>query len=261
MDKPVHYRLFFRSSLSLERKGKEVLILKTQLVKIDDSTRLALPVLLPLCFGLLIAFFCTAFYVTQLQSLAARLTAVENTLEELTADLELVREVFDEAQKIKDHIERRSKIKSEQRQEIAYALLHCARQKQLNPYLLLAIAETESNFYPQAVGKVGERGLVQVRYATFKLMMKEGDFYHWRDTLEAGANYLVYLLKRFKGNTILALAGYNAGPNRPRDRLLAIGGPYVQKVAANYTRILRNNEQLRTVYGPDLTRAGWAVAA
>ena len=113
----------------------------------------------------------------------------------------------------------------------------CPPEK-LNPYLLLAIAETESSFYPQAVGKVGERGLVQVRYGTFKMMMQEGDFYHWRDTLEAGANYLVYLLNRFKGNTILALAGYNAGPNRTRDRLLEIGRPYVRKVETNYTRIV-----------------------
>lgn len=235
--------------------------MKTQLIKIDDAARFSLPALLPFCLGLLTALFFIAFFVMQLQNLTARLTAVENVLDELTAELELVREVFDEAQKIKDHIERRSKISGEQRQEITYAILHCARQKKLNPYLLLAIAETESSFYPHAVGKVGERGLVQVRYATFKMMMKEGDFTHWRDTLEAGANYLVYLLKRFKGNTILALAGYNAGPNRPRERLLAIGGPYVQKVATNYKRILRNNEHLRTVYSQDLASAGWAAAA
>ncbi|NLY90373.1 MAG: lytic transglycosylase domain-containing protein [Firmicutes bacterium] len=234
--------------------------MKTQLVKIDDSIS-TIPALLPLCLGLLITLFFSVFYIMQFQSLTELLTAVENTLTQLTEELELVREVFDEAQKIKDHIERRSKINSEQGQEITYAILHCARQKRLNPYLLLAIAETESSFHPQAVGKVGERGLIQVRYGTFKMMMKEGDFYHWRDTLEAGANYLVYLLERFKGNTILALAGYNAGPNRPHERLLAIGRPYVQKVATNYTRILRNNEDLRTIYGPDLAGSGWGYTA
>ncbi len=233
--------------------------MKARLVKIDDFTLFSMQALLPLCLGLLIALFFSTYYGMQFQSLAQRLTVVENTLTQLAEDLELVQEVFDEAQKIKDHIDRRSKINSEQGQEIAYAILHCSRQKKLNPYLLLAIAETESSFYPQAVGQVGERGLVQVRYGTFKMMMKEGDFYHWRDTLEAGANYLVYLLERFKGNTILALAGYNAGPNRTRERLLEIGRPYVRKVETNYTRIVQSNEGLRTVYGLDLVDSGWAA--
>lgn len=232
--------------------------MKARPIKIEDFALFSMPALLPLCLGLLITLFFSTFYVMQFQILAQRLTAVENTLTQLAEELELVQEVFDEAEKIKDHIERRSKINSEQVREITYAILHCSRQKKLNPYLLLAIAETESSFYPQAVGKVGERGLVQVRYGTFKMMMKEGDFYHWRDTLEAGANYLVYLLERFKGNTILALAGYNAGPNRTRERLLEIGRPYVRKVEINYTRIVRNNEHLRTVYGPDLAASGWA---
>lgn len=232
--------------------------MKARSIRIDDFALFSMPALLPLCLGLLITLLVSTFYVIQFQNLAGRLTAVENTLTQLTEDLELVREVFDEAQKIKDHIERRSKINREQCQEITYAILHCSRQKKLNPYLLLAIAETESSFYPQAVGRVGERGLVQVRYGTFKMMMKTGDFYHWRDTLEAGANYLVYLLERFKGNTILALAGYNAGPNRPREQLLAIGRPYIRKVETNYTRIVRNNEHLRTVYGQDLAVSGWA---
>ncbi|HHT48676.1 MAG TPA: lytic transglycosylase domain-containing protein [Firmicutes bacterium] len=229
--------------------------MKTRSIKIDDLTLLSLRALLPLYCGLLLSIFFSVFFVSHTEK---RLAAVESTLTQLVADLELVHEVFDEAQKIKDHIDRRSKISSEQVQEVTYAILHCAHQKKLNPYLLLAIAETESSFYPQAVGKVGERGLVQVRYGTFKMMMQEGDFYHWRDTLEAGANYLVYLLNRFKGNTILALAGYNAGPNRTRDRLLEIGRPYVRKVETNYTRIVRNNEYVRTVYGPDLTTSGWA---
>lgn len=215
--------------------------------------------IVPVCLMLLISFFFSIVINNEkrLQILSTRLEMVETTLMEIASDLELVREVFDEAQKIKSHIEQRSKVHPEQCTEVSYALLQCAYAKQLNPYLLLAIAETESSFYPQAVGGVGERGLVQVRYGTFKMMMKTGDFYHWRDTLEAGANYLVYLLNRFKGNTVLALAGYNAGPNRTRERLMEIGSPYVQKVERNYARIVRNHESIASFYGRDLISSGW----
>jgi hypothetical protein len=215
--------------------------------------------IVPICIMLLISLSFSMLINNEkrLDTLAARLATVETTLREIATDLELVREVFDEAQKIKGHIEQRSKVHSEQATEVTYALLQCAYAKQINPYLLLAMAETESSFYPQAVGGVGERGLVQVRYGTFKMMMKTGDFYHWRDTLEAGANYLVYLLKRFNGNTILALAGYNAGPNRTRERLMEIGTPYVRKVERNYARVVRNHESIASFYGRDLISSGW----
>lgn len=243
--------------------------MKERTIKIDDLRMQLISTFLPFCCGLLICLCFFTSYITQnekrLNTLMARMEAVESALTQLTADLEVVHEVFYEAQKIKDHIRQRSKISAEQATEVTYAILHCAHQNKLNPFLLVAIAETESSFYPHAVGGVGERGLVQVRYGTFKMMMKEGDFYHWRDTLQAGANYLVYLLNRFNGNTTLALAGYNAGPNRTRERLIQIGTPYVRKVEANYARIIRNDQYVQMVYGyglnasaPTWTGGTWA---
>ncbi|NLW56204.1 MAG: transglycosylase SLT domain-containing protein [Firmicutes bacterium] len=193
----------------------------------------------------------------KINALEERLADVETQLTQIAANLDLVYEVFIEAQKIKEHIQSRSRIDQEQVSEITYAILHNARRYNLNPYLLVAIAETESSFYRNAVGKVGEHGLIQVRYGTFKMMMKEeGDFNHWRDTLQAGARYLVYLLKRFNGNTILALAGYNAGPNRTLERLMEIGSPYVKKVENNYRRVAKNT--FGPQYSYDLINAGWA---
>ncbi|WP_231133155.1 lytic transglycosylase domain-containing protein [Capillibacterium thermochitinicola] len=218
--------------------------------------------MLSFCLTIFVALGCFASYIIntekKLHSLTERMEAIESALTRLTDELEVVHEVFYEAQKIKDHIQKRSRISAQQATEVTYAILHCAYQNKLNPFLLVAIAETESSFYPHAVGRVGERGLVQVRYGTFKMMMKEGDFYHWRDTLQAGAKYLVYLLRRFNGNIVLALAGYNAGPNRTRERLMQIGAPYVKKVETNYARIVRNNHYVQMVYGQSLTAAGWA---
>ena len=236
--------------------------MKEKTLKIDELRMQLFPTILSFCFIIFVGLCCFVSYIinteNKLHSLTERMEAIENTLTQLTAELEVVHEVFYEAQKIKDHIKERSRISAEQATEVTYALLHCAYQNKLNPFLLVAIAETESSFYPHAVGGVGERGLVQVRYGTFKMMMKEGNFYHWRDTLQAGANYLVYLLRRFNGNTVLALAGYNAGPNRTLERLMQIGTPYVKKVEANYARIVRNNHYVQTVYGHGLRASGWA---
>ena len=219
----------------------------------------------PVFLCLLAFLLCFSLYLMisnerRINMLEERLAKVETQLTEIAANLDLVYEIFVEAQKIKEHIQSRSRIDQEQVQEITYAILHNARRYNLNPYLLVAIAETESSFYRNAVGKVGEHGLIQVCYGTFKMMMKdEGDFNHWRDTLHAGARYLVYLLKRFNGNTILALAGYNAGPNRTRERLLAIGSPYVKKVEHCYRRMAKITKG--TQYSCDLINAGWAKSA
>lgn len=220
----------------------------------------------PVILGILIFVLCfSTYYIVsnerKINALEERLTNVETQLTQIAVNLDLVYEVFIEAQKIKEHIQTRSRIGHGQVTEISYAILHNARYHNLNPYLLVAIAETESSFYRNAVGKVGEHGLIQVCYGTFKMMMKDGDFYHWRDTLQAGAKYLVYLLKRFSGNTILALAGYNAGPNRTLKRLMEIGSPYVNKVERNYLRIAKNNNNLGTLYSHDLKNAGWANVA
>ena len=234
--------------------------MKGKIPKTDGLRMQLFPTILSFCLIIFVGLFCFASYIMntekKLHSMAERMEAVENALTRLTNELEVVHEVFYEAQKIKDHIKARSKISAPQATEVTYALLHCAYQNKLNPFILLAIAETESSFYPYAVGAVGERGLVQVCYGTFKMMMKEGSFYHWRDTLQAGAKYLVYLLRRFNGNTSLALAGYNTGPNRTLERLKQIGSPYVKKVEANYARIVRNNDYVRLVYGPGLTASG-----
>jgi membrane-bound lytic murein transglycosylase MltF len=236
-------------------------MMKEKLHKTGELQPQLFPTILSLGFIIFVGLCCFTSYMinteNKLHQLTERMEALESALTQLTAELEVVHEVFYEAQKIKDHIKQRSKISSEQATEVTYALLHCSYQNKLNPFLLLAIAETESSFYPHAVGAVGERGLVQVRYGTFKMMMKEGDFYNWRDTLQAGANYLVYLLRRFNGNTTLALAGYNAGPNRTLERLRQIGAPYVKKVEANYARIVRNNHYVQTVYGSGLSASGW----
>lgn len=226
------------------------------------NTSIPVQIILLIMLGISVSLVCfTTYYIInnerKFSVLEERMEAVEREISQISENLDLVKEIFGEAQKIKNHIQTRSKIQAEQTTEISYAILYSAKTANINPFLLLAVAETESSFYPNAVGKVGERGLIQVCYGTFK-MFSNGDFYNWRDTLQAGAKFLEYLLKRFKGNTILALAGYNAGPNRTRERMLELASPYLKKMENNYSRIAQNKEYASSIYSKDLKNAGWA---
>lgn len=76
--------------------------------------------------------------------------------------------------------------------------------------LVKAVMHTESSFNRFARSPVGAQGLMQLMPATAR-RFNVSDSYDPEQNINAGAQYLSWLLKRFKGNEQLALAGYNAG--------------------------------------------------
>jgi peptidoglycan DL-endopeptidase CwlO len=89
------------------------------------------------------------------------------------------------------------------------AFIHAAQETGLPLAMLVAVAETESNFQPDAVSGADARGLLQVLPATAASLNLDVD--DPTSNVLAGARYLKLMLERYD-SADLALAAYNAGP-------------------------------------------------
>lgn len=76
--------------------------------------------------------------------------------------------------------------------------------------LLKAIGKAESNFNDKAVSKAGAQGVMQLMPATAR-SLGVTDSFDAEQNIMGGAKYISQLLKKYDGNTNLALAAYNAG--------------------------------------------------
>jgi len=103
--------------------------------------------------------------------------------------------------------------------------------------LVLAVIRQESAFYPGARSGAGARGMMQIMPATAKKVSKSVGLSFSRDKLlqdpnynmVIGQTYLASLIKEFEGSYILAIAAYNAGPNRARKWIRDHGDPRDKK--------------------------------
>lgn len=76
--------------------------------------------------------------------------------------------------------------------------------------LLKAIGKAESDFNAKAVSRCGAQGVMQLMPATAK-ELGVTDAFDPEQNIMGGAKYISGLLKKYDGNTSLALAAYNAG--------------------------------------------------
>jgi Transglycosylase SLT domain len=114
-----------------------------------------------------------------------------------------------------------------------------AERHRVDPALVRAVIETESNWNPRAVSRKGAGGLMQLIPTTAQ-RYGASDLFNPQQNIDAGVRHLKMLLERYHGNLDLALAAYNAGEGAV-DR--AGGIPhiretkdYVQKVQNAYFR-------------------------
>ncbi len=109
----------------------------------------------------------------------------------------------------------------------------------IDPLLIRAIIRVESDFDRYAVSKTGAKGLMQLMPETARELNVSNSF-DPAQNIHGGTRYLRKLLDMFKGDLVLAIAAYNAGPTvvKKINRIPAIRETrdYVNKVLVHYKK-------------------------
>lgn len=130
----------------------------------------------------------------------------------------------------------------------------------LNPLLLLSVARQESTFNPNAISPQNAQGLLQIHPSTAAKLGSSSNLFDLDTNITLGARYLSDLLKRWDGNTHLALAAYNAGEEKlflwrkryPTSNPILFIDLLSYRETRNYVgAVLRNYYWYRRIYGPE----------
>lgn len=113
-------------------------------------------------------------------------------------------------------------------QNLSTLIEAAARKYKVDPKLVAAVAEVESNGNQNAVSSAGAIGVMQLMPDTAASLGV--DPYNKQQNVEGGAKYLRQMLDTFGGDTKKAVAAYNAGPGAVKD----YGGVPPYKETQNY---------------------------
>jgi transglycosylase-like protein with SLT domain len=108
--------------------------------------------------------------------------------------------------------------------------------------LIASVIAVESNFDPKAVSRKNARGLMQLLPETaVRLGVK--DVFDPKENIDAGTRYLKELLQLYNNDLVLALAAYNAGPDKVQQ--YGTVPPYAETISY-VRRVKRTYEKNKT---------------
>jgi soluble lytic murein transglycosylase len=143
-----------------------------------------------------------------------------------------------------------------------------SQQRTLNSLLVTGLIRQESRFEKEILSPVGATGLMQVMpdtgtWIADKIGLAKYSLTNPNDNINLGTWYLDYTHKKYKNNSLLAVASYNAGPGNVDSwvKKYGLNDPdvfveqipfketkgYVESVFGNYWNYLR-------IYNPEVSR-------
>ena len=121
------------------------------------------------------------------------------------------------------------------------------RRHKLPRHLLAALVMVESSQRVHRISPTGAMGLTQLMPGTAR-DLRVHDPFDPESSLDGGARYLSWLLRRYRGKLPLALAAYNAGPGSVTDRV-----PHNGETEHYVRRVMEVRAQIgKTALGPRL---------
>lgn len=193
-----------------------------------------------------------AAYEAQNVALADTLTQVTATLEAIAYGpfsrveiQELILQVTEVIQQVNQTL------LPDEAQEIGRIIVHQAAAAEVDPWLLLAIAITESHCRPAIRGGSGEYGMMQVMPGTGQWIAGRLGYTNWspeelwhiETNVQFAAYYLRTSIREFGGNLSKGILAYNRGSTGARAWLqenIAEEHRYVRKVNSTYGRLANN---------------------
>lgn len=143
-----------------------------------------------------------------------------------------------------------------------------SQERQLNPLLVTALIRQESRFMPGIRSSVGATGLMQVMPETAtwiaeQIKLKQFQLNDPNDNIKLGTWYLDYTHQEYSGNSMLAIASYNAGPGAVAGWVTkkGMGDPdeFVENIPYNETRgyvksVFENYWNYLRLYNPEISQ-------
>jgi soluble lytic murein transglycosylase len=142
-----------------------------------------------------------------------------------------------------------------------------AEEYNIDPLLVYSVIKAESNFNPNAISTSGAMGLMQVMELTaiekaeiLDINMNSDNInklFEPSINIHIGVSYLAFLLEKYNGNIMLALAAYNAGLGNVNrwieEGIIKPDGSNIGNIPFRETnsyvrRILRNYELYKRLY-------------
>lgn len=109
-------------------------------------------------------------------------------------------------------------------------ILRFAKQRKIDPYIILSIMKAETQYKSDAISPVGAVGLMQFMPYTLDRLsdlidekIKTTDLFNPKKSIEYGAAYLKKLFIELENQDPLTAAAYNGGPHRVKSWLSKLG--------------------------------------